>query len=953
MSFEYPFIFLGSFGVGVKYLLIIFYCILGAMIFTYLFNLKTYEIKFTPSKSITVKVFITYTLLIPFCWWTNLTNYHNNILTDTFNWILSVEFIFAVILVIAVGYGIAIYSNKDTYFNALIIPVTVILYLDILSTIITRQVDFLKWYNIMLFISLGLFIWAINNIRFERVNKSENNIETNKPNFLFKQRIWQAKALERLINEHPSSEPLSICISGEWGKGKTSFVKAVMNNIIKEKKRHHKIIWINTMDMDSVESLFEYLFQRIKNELKNKGYYVGISSEYQNYISSVLEIISKAKISNAIKNLFGKEKDYRDTKKYLEEMLFTMLGKDKLIIIVDNIERCDSSQIAPFINFIKEIATFKNCIIIFLTDYEQLKCKLNKPIKYLDKFFNQRINLQTVNFQDILENYLSNTVYEFGLYNEIKISVLSEIQIIISKVNKIILKLEEDNNQYNKATVANAIEIGEKTQIENEMKRIELLKKRISFLEDNLNNPRNIVKLLIYIQEYCLLLKDKFSSTDPVIIYKYLDKIQAQKNIIIISLIRTIFQEKYEMIQELSLNSYVDYLCDVNSVKDSDDEFINCLVSGLWHKTSLYTRTNGYQQNEIIKFITSLLKNPPDLSNIVHGFASFDEKYISMLKNNEEIDISLIEIFVIVVRNFSYQNYENGYELIEKLFSKISIQIKSNQIKNDIIFSFFSSGVQRQFAPKLHIMELIYKFFFSGDIIFNNDLSNQLKQLNLFCRNYVPETLENFSKTLYFHFIDKGREFDIVQSARERAMQGESFDDILNLFCDEMNDHFKSNKKIIHFDKIKSYLNTCKKELLDMGLMEMEDIKIEVEEAFAQVEEYKYLDKILIFINERLTEKVQLKDINFNNMQNLIDTYISELGNKTSIKTVTNETMLDLFNVVKKLSADNVFSKELINNFHNLITVFRNSFKDYNQVDVFYYRKVLADIQKKKEQSER
>ena len=945
MSFEYPFVFFGSFGV--KYLFIIFYLILGAMIITLFLNRKAYKIKWSSSKSNIVKVLLTYTLLMPFYWWDYLTNNQMNILTVTCKWIISLEFIFAVILLLAIGYGMTIYTNKETYFNALILPITVILYIDILSLLVIRQVDLLKWYNLLLFLTIGLFIGCINNFRFEKVReKVERKPETksylpiNKIEDLFVQRKWQALELENLINNNSiGNEPFSICISGEWGRGKTSFVNAVMKNIEENTNSNHKVIWINTMDMDSVESLFEYLFQKIKNVLQNEGFYVGISSEYQNYVSSVIEIISKAKISSAVKNLFGKEKDYRKTKKHLEEMLHQMLDGNKLIIIIDDIERCDSNKIGPFIKFIKEIATFENCITIFLTDYDQLNNSLEgKPIKYLDKFFNHRINLIKVNYYDIIKHFLNRNTYKFELYNNIEVSILNELDKFILEFQKEILNAENSKNKY--SLIKNK-EKEEEEYIKTVNSKIHTLNNNISFIEDNLNNPRNIVKLLSYVEEYCLLVKDNLSNKDPDTMDKYLNKVEAQKNIIIIALIRTILQEKYEMIQNLGINSYVDYLCDVNSVKDSEDEFINCLVIGVWHKNRIYnTRSKDYQQYEIIKFLTSLLENPSDLINIVHGFASYDDKYITMLKNDEELDIDIIEVFKIVVRNFSYQDYAEGSKLIKKVFFKI----KLNRIIS--VFTIFNSGVERQFTPRLHIMRLFYDFFCGEDIIFENVL-NEKKQLRLFSRNYVPEGLNNLAKSFYFHVIDK--ETDIVKIARDKAWNGKSFDEILNIFCAEMDKHFASDESI-HINKIVSYLNKCKEELIDFGLMEMDDIKNEIERAFAQVEEFEYLYKIINFIDEKsvFTEKVELKDINYNNIQKTIDSVITELKNGTFNKTQPYETMSDFFNIVKDISKDKVFSDDLIKNLHNLITVFRDSFKDSYQGDVFYYRKVMVDIQRTK-----
>lgn len=83
----------------------------------------------------------------------------------------------------------------------------------------------------------------------------------------------------------------------------------------------------------------------------------------------------------------------------------------KLIVIVDDIERCDRNTAREYLFLIKEVATMKGCISVFVTDYDML----NKVVSteavaksandFLNKFFNYRIDLRDEAPEDIFSFY--------------------------------------------------------------------------------------------------------------------------------------------------------------------------------------------------------------------------------------------------------------------------------------------------------------------------------------------------------------------------------------------------------------------------------------------------------------------------------------------------------------------------------------------------------------------
>lgn len=140
----------------------------------------------------------------------------------------------------------------------------------------------------------------------------------------------------------------SICIGGEWGSGKTSFINGVI-----EKLNHNcpgdKVIWIRTLEIDSIDELLQYIFNSIRAELKRRRVYVGIASEYQQFIQSAMSALTGKEIGTLLGSKFMfPPSDYRKKLAALDELLCRSMGKDKFLIVVDDIERCSATKLQSF-----------------------------------------------------------------------------------------------------------------------------------------------------------------------------------------------------------------------------------------------------------------------------------------------------------------------------------------------------------------------------------------------------------------------------------------------------------------------------------------------------------------------------------------------------------------------------------------------------------------------------
>lgn len=199
----------------------------------------------------------------------------------------------------------------------------------------------------------------------------------------------------------------SLCVTGEWGSGKTSFLNGVIDKL-NQKKKNDCVIWIRAMEMDSLENLLQYLFGEIRRELKKRGAYVGLSSEYQKFLQAAAASLTTQETSGILgTRLFRTPENYREKRDALDKIIQQTMGDSLFLVVVDDIERCENAEkIRQFIAFIREAGTLSNCVPIFLTDYDKLleQGRENEvDERFFEKFFNRRVELVQVTPEEIME----------------------------------------------------------------------------------------------------------------------------------------------------------------------------------------------------------------------------------------------------------------------------------------------------------------------------------------------------------------------------------------------------------------------------------------------------------------------------------------------------------------------------------------------------------------------
>jgi len=330
------------------------------------------------------------------------------------------SFLVAVALIIGILCSFT-YKKKERFFKVMteltIFVVAIIMAVRSLNGDISLSLNLYSLSNYFLLLS-AVGGWILLYYRNKNETKIEKTKSVNEQQFgykpidkyalLFKNRQGQCDLVTKIVADSKIiSNGYSICIAGEWGSGKTSFIEATLNKL-KNDKIPYSEIRINALELENINTLIEYYFSSLKNILEEKSAYSGFKSEYKEMVNSFLKLASSESISNYFTNKLYPHNDYRNNIKELDKLIKDVMKDERIIIVVDDIDRCSDEKALEVLFFTKEIATMSKCISFYLIDYDKF---LEKEAivafgeGFLDKFFNRVIAINKADYKEIINKF--------------------------------------------------------------------------------------------------------------------------------------------------------------------------------------------------------------------------------------------------------------------------------------------------------------------------------------------------------------------------------------------------------------------------------------------------------------------------------------------------------------------------------------------------------------------
>lgn len=263
-----------------------------------------------------------------------------------------------------------------------------------------------------LLLSVGAFLYIIATI----VGLSRRKVIKDRPNAklltlysdhegnsrISENRAKYAEQLaERLLNTDISKEAYAVGITGEWGSGKTLFLKAVESRL----KGRAIIVEFNPWNSKDEKHLAKDFLKTLSKKLSKQ--YSGISSPIIKY-TSLLYSLRMHVASDYILQYLPKqeEKDLAERKDDIEKAL-DKIGKP-VAVFIDDIDRLEGKEIFEVLRIIRNMAVFRHVIYVVAYDKTHVVNQLSElgignGADYLEKIFQMEVMIPKLDERMLIE----------------------------------------------------------------------------------------------------------------------------------------------------------------------------------------------------------------------------------------------------------------------------------------------------------------------------------------------------------------------------------------------------------------------------------------------------------------------------------------------------------------------------------------------------------------------
>ncbi|HAT4347144.1 TPA: hypothetical protein I9074_003180 [Clostridium perfringens] len=806
---------------------------------------------------------------------------------------------------------------------------------------------------LLLFIVLFLLNSIINSKCKKRNKENNNSLDENiceSYDELFATRQKQVDNIINHINSFEINSRFTLLLNGQWGAGKTSLINSLekrYEEISKEEKIN--IIFIQPMIFDKKELLVDYFCERLKELFIEGKIYVGNNSNIENYLNALLKWMDK-KIGTDIYhilNLDSKEtNDFRKIKKSLQNDIYKYTEKfGRIIVVVDDFDRVEETTIKEILMFIRELIDFNGINTILLMQYSKIINENNGLTKeYLDKYIDYRIELNKIDFKEILITFFDKAFNWNDIKNlskskpeisDILNSFKNNINLLVENINKIEIFSSSEYKKYNETNNEIAI----------------IYQQIISNINNSYINIRVIKKI---VKETCLsYIKLQKNCNDFILdeedlrfIFKFI-------------YIKNIFIDEYDYIG--SLNSFHYYyeefdIMSYSTSKKEPNKPIKEIIIRFFNEIFNQEITEIKKINRF-HIANAILKNA--FNNIDY---ETDKKFNEFAKYIDQNSIQDIDDFKFIYGfndyNISFDNLREFYNSIKlKYLEDINLENFKKRIAKLNKLSLELSKREENLDELLRIYNYygINSTWFNFNNDFINDIYDLLKNSNLKSITFSTRMME-IRKSKNNIFL---RNLSILKNINNKDI--EVINEISELFVklkesmyqntEDYKSYIKSLKYLIEKINLEDFKTILSKEEVDRIILNMNKY-IEIEEVLFKIEDSfnnKTFNLNKIDLNNAYLE---LNEINIFAEFNELSSYVLKL----ILNPEYNLVQFKDIRLIRRLIDDSTkFSKEnynikplliLLDEVFNKINKFKNHF-DEETFESYVLMKIDFEILKK------
>ena len=186
----------------------------------------------------------------------------------------------------------------------------------------------------------------------------------------------------------------SIWIVWGWGVGKTSFINSLKTKYLYADSRI-KLLDFRPWNYEG-SVLIEHFLKELSISIDDRGLYRDINK----YLVSLWKIYPRFTFLN-----YFSAKSSEDIRSEISKKLSRLTNK-KIVVIIDDLDRCWPGEILSIFNIIKNVGYFKNIIYLISYDKEKVVKTLEEKkysSDYLDKIINIEKNIPKANDSNLKE----------------------------------------------------------------------------------------------------------------------------------------------------------------------------------------------------------------------------------------------------------------------------------------------------------------------------------------------------------------------------------------------------------------------------------------------------------------------------------------------------------------------------------------------------------------------
>lgn len=207
------------------------------------------------------------------------------------------------------------------------------------------------------------------------------------------------------------NESLAIGISGDWGSGKTSFLKSMQ----KQMNADYRVISFNPWTCTDKEQIIFQFFALMRNKIDDND--LQLQDTIRKYRDIVLDVDIHPSLTFLAKILHSnKQEETLDFLKDKIEEAISVNGAKPFAIFIDDLDRLEGNELFEVLRLIRITANFRNVVFIVAYDRDYICNVLNesKNIKraeeYIQKIFQLEVSLPKFEEETLLDVFMEEIV---------------------------------------------------------------------------------------------------------------------------------------------------------------------------------------------------------------------------------------------------------------------------------------------------------------------------------------------------------------------------------------------------------------------------------------------------------------------------------------------------------------------------------------------------------------